>query len=209
MANDDFLKVMFNDVSFDYPRLDQTYRYNTAEKRSEPCKPTAPNAAWTIQFKMDAAKAGEVYKTCKAHFEARNAGKEFGGIFGMKKNDDGSYSFTVKRKGTNGQGEENKPPTVIDGAKQNIEDRSFWSGTVGTIRAWAVAVTDPDGKHGISLFFDAVQVTEAVYGGGGLDDFGEVAAPKSDDPFGDTAPAAPKAAPAAPAPSGIDDEIPF
>jgi hypothetical protein len=208
MANEDFLKVMFSDVTFDYPRLDQTYRYNTAEKRSEPCKPTAPNAAWTIQFTLDAAKAGEIYKTCKAHFEARNPNKEFGGIFGMKKKEDGTYSFTVKRKGTNGQGEENKPPTVIDGAKQNIEDRSFWSGTIGTVRAWAVAVTDPEGKSGISLFFDAVQVTEAVYGGGGLDDFGEVAAPKNDDPFGDPAPTAP-AAPKPEPRSSIDDEIPF
>jgi hypothetical protein len=32
-------------------------------------------------------------------------------------------------------------------------------------------VVDPDGNGGISLLLDAVQVTEAVYGGNGLDDF--------------------------------------
>ena len=35
-------------------------------------------------------------------------------------------------------------------------------------------MTDPDGNGGISLLIDTVQVTHAVYGGGGLDDFDTV-----------------------------------
>jgi hypothetical protein len=37
-----------------------------------------------------------------------------------------------------------------------------------------VAVIDPDGNGGISLLLDAVQVTEARYGDGGMDDFDSV-----------------------------------
>jgi hypothetical protein len=35
-------------------------------------------------------------------------------------------------------------------------------------------VIDPDGNGGISLLLDAVQVTEARYGDGGMDDFDTV-----------------------------------
>ncbi len=41
-------------------------------------------------------------------------------------------------------------------------------------RATRVAVVDPDGLGGISLLLDAVQVTEARYGDGGMDDFDTV-----------------------------------
>jgi hypothetical protein len=40
MAKTDFKPVMIRQVEFKYPRLSETYRYNTAEKRSEPCPPT-------------------------------------------------------------------------------------------------------------------------------------------------------------------------
>jgi len=42
------------------------------------------------------------------------------------------------------------------------------------VRAWAVGVISPDGEGGISLLLDAVQVTEARYGDGGMDDFDTV-----------------------------------
>jgi hypothetical protein len=50
MAKTDFKPVMIRQVEFKYPRLAETYRYNTAEKRSEPCPPTASNAA--LQHRM-------------------------------------------------------------------------------------------------------------------------------------------------------------
>jgi hypothetical protein len=37
-----------------------------------------------------------------------------------------------------------------------------------------VAVIDPDGNGGISMLLDAVQVVEARYGDGGMDDFDTV-----------------------------------
>lgn len=212
MANEDFTKVIFKDVEFKYPRLGDTFRFNTGTRQSEPCAPTASGAAWTINWEMAYDKAKPIYDQLKAHYDSRHASGRvkapFHTIFGMKKLDNGNVEFRAKRNGTKGSGEVNKPPMVIGADKQPLADVNIWGGSKGTVRCWAAPVTDPDGKGGISLFFDAVQVTEAVYGGGGLDDFDAVAveAP-ADDPFG--APAHQ----AAPKPTPLDDlggdDVPF
>lgn len=214
MANEDFKKVIVKDVELKFPRLGETFRFNTAERKSEPCQPTANGAAWTINWVMSADDAKALYNDLKAHYEARRAAGKvkagFTSVFGMKKLEDGTVEFRAKRNGTKGNGEVNKPPMVIDGQKKPLEDPNIWSGSVGTIRAWAAPVTDPDGNGGISMFFDAVQVTEAIYGGGGLDDFDEITVDQegpADDPFGDDAASQPKQAEKTA--SADWDEIPF
>lgn len=224
MANEDFLKVLVRDVEFQFPRLSETYRFNTAKKQSEPCPPTANGAAWTINWVMPKEKAMKLYSGVKAHYEARLAAGSvktpFTTVFGMKQLEDGSVEFRAKRNGTKGDGTTNTPPKVVDGMKQPLADLNIWGGSRGTVRCWAVPVTDPEGKGGVSLLFDAVQVTEAVYGGGGLDDFDEHPDAGSNDPFGDDAMSNARGAKAPaddpfgagnqqPAAGGLDDEIPF
>ena len=177
--NDDFHKVLAKNVTLQYPKLNQTYRYNTQKQASEPCAPTASNAAWSIGFEMPKDQAKALYEDLRAHYEAcrsRNSKMPaFKTIFGMKKNEEaGTVSFTAKRNGMKKDGSPNKAPTVIDGQKQPLADLAFWGGSKGTVRAWAVAVVDPEGNGGISLLLDAVQVTEARYGDGGMDDFDTV-----------------------------------
>lgn len=182
--NDDFLKVLAKNVTFQYPKLNQTYRFNTAQQKSEPCAPTASNAAWSVAFEMTKEQAKPLYEQLKAHYDAckaRNAKMPaFKTVFGMKKvkdehgNETGTVQFTAKRNGMKKDGSPNKAPTVIDGQKQPLADLNIWGGSKGTVRAWAVAVVDPDGAGGISLLLDAVQVTEARYGDGGMDDFDTV-----------------------------------
>jgi len=177
--NDDFHKVLAKNVTLQYPKLNQTYRYNTQKQASEPCAPTASNAAWSIGFEMPKDQAKALYEDLRAHYEAcrsRNSKMPaFKTIFGMKKNEEkGTVSFSAKRNGMKKDGSPNKAPTVIDGQKQPLADLAFWGGSKGTVRAWAVAVVDPEGNGGISLLLDAVQVTEARYGDGGMDDFDTV-----------------------------------
>jgi len=104
--------------------------------------------------------------------------------------------------------------------KQPLADLSFWSGSVGSVRAYAYPAVDPDGNGGISLILDTVQVIEPVYGDGGMDDFDEVAtAPKAAADLDDFSPApvaqsyAPAAAQAAaqarPLNEVLGDDIPF
>ena len=177
--NDDFMKVLAKNVTLQYPKLNQTYRFNTQKQASEPCAQTASNAAWSVAFDMTKDEARPIYESLKAHYDACRARNpkmpQFKTVFGMKKNEEtGTVSFTAKRNGMKKDGTPNKAPTVIDGQKQPLADLAFWGGSKGTVRAWAVAVIDPDGNGGISLLLDAVQVTEARYGDGGMDDFDTV-----------------------------------
>jgi hypothetical protein len=183
--NDDFHKVLVKNVTLQYPKLNQTYRFNTQKQASEPCAPTASNAAWSVAFEMTKEQAKPLYEELRAHYEAcrsRNSKMpQFKTIFSMKKlkdehgNETGMVQFTAKRNGMKKDGTPNKAPTVIDGQKQPLADLAFWGGSKGTVRAWAVAVIDPEGSGGISLILDAVQLTEAPrYGDGGMDDFDTV-----------------------------------
>ena len=208
MAKTDFKPVMIRNVEFKYPRLNNCYRYNTAEKKSEECAPTASNASYSIAWEMTADDAKTLHAELKAHYETCQTKAPFSKVFGMKKLESGNYEFRAKRNGTNSQGALNEKPRVIDGMKQPLADLAFWGGSKGSIKVTAYPVTDPDGNGGVSLLIDTVQVTHAVYGGGGLDDFDEVATPMeggiaaSLDDFG------PATAPA-PAPAELEAEIPF
>lgn len=177
--NDDFMKVLAKNVTLQYPKLNQTYRFNTQKQASEPCAPTASNAAWSVAFEMTKEEARPLYEQLKSHYDACRARNskmpQFKTVFGMKKNEEtGTVTFTAKRNGMKKDGTANKAPTVIDGQKQPLADLNIWGGSKGTVRAWAVAVISPDGEGGISLLLDAVQVTEARYGDGGMDDFDTV-----------------------------------
>jgi hypothetical protein len=212
MAKTDFKPVMIRNVEFKYPRLNGTYRYNTSEKKSEECAPTASNAAYSIAWEMTADDAKTLHAELKAHYETCQTKAAFTKVFGMKKLDSGNYEFRAKRNGTNSQGQQNEKPRVIDGMKQPLADTAFWGGSKGSIKVTAYPVTDPEGIGGVSLLIDTVQVTHAVYGGGGLDDFDEVPTTMSggvDEALDDFGPAAAPAPQAAPAQADIEDEIPF
>jgi hypothetical protein len=161
---------------------------------------------------MDADAAKALHAELKAHYETCQTKAPFSKVFGMKKLDSGNYEFRAKRNGTNSQGQQNEKPRVIDGMKHPLADTAFWGGSKGSIKVTAYPVTDPDGIGGVSLLIDTVQVTHAVYGGGGLDDFDEVPTTMSggvDEALDDFGPAAAPAPQAAPAQAELEDEIPF
>ena len=212
MAKTDFLPVMIRDVVFAFPRLGTTYKFNTAERRSEECNPRAQGAAYSIGWTMSEADARALYTQLKAHYESCQTKAPFSKVFGMKKNEDGTCNFSAKRNGVNSKGDENPKPKVINGLKQPLEDVHIWGGSSGNLKVTAYPVTDPDGIGGISLLIDTVQVVDAVYGGGGLDDFDTIApVGKIIDPDFDTPPASnPFADIPKTAANDLDmDEIPF
>ena len=175
MAKTDFKSFMIRNTVFSYPRLAATYKFNTAEKRSEECNPRAQGAAYSLGWEMSKDDARKLHAELKAHYESCVTKAPFAKVFGMKELENGNVMFSAKRNGVNGQGDENPKPTVIDGMKQPMTDLNFWGGSEGNLKVTAYPVTDPSGVGGISLLLDIVQVTKAVYGGGGLDDFDEVA----------------------------------
>ena len=137
MAKTDFKPVMIRNVEFKYPRLNGTYRYNTSEKKSEECAPTASNAAYSIAWEMTADDAKTLHAELKAHYETCQTKAAFTKVFGMKKLDSGNYEFRAKRNGTNSQGQQNEKPRVIDGMKQPLADTAFWGGSKGSIKVTA------------------------------------------------------------------------
>ena len=212
MAKTDFRDFMIRNVEFKFPRLGATYKYNTSEKRSEECNPRAQGAAYSIGWEMNKADARKLHDELKAHYESCVTKAPFAKVFGMKKLESGNVMFSAKRNGVNGKGDENPKPTVIDGMKQPMTDVNIWGGSEGNIKVTAYPVTDPDGLGGISLLIDVVQVTNAVYGGGGLDDFDEVAPTGGEHEEFDVKPAADPFAdiPKPTKPTAYDDDdIPF
>ena len=125
MAKTDFRQFMFRNVEFKYPRLDVTYRYNTAEKRSEQCQPTASNAAYSVAWDVDHEEAKKMHAEFKAHYESCGRKEPFSKVFGMKKLDDGRVEFRAKRNGTNAEGKVNDKPKVIDGISSRWPTLAF------------------------------------------------------------------------------------
>jgi hypothetical protein len=217
MANTDFKKMVLRNLEFKYPRLNTTYRYNTAEKRSEECAPTAQGATYSISWEMGKYEAKKLHDELKAHYETCKTKGPFSKVFGMKKLENGNYEFKAKKNGVNREGNVNKKPEVVDGMKQPLADLKFFSGSKGNIIFTAYPSSNPQTsppEYGITLMIEKVQVTHAVYGGGGLDDFDEVTTTisgvidLSPDDFGPAT-----AQPASPAQEMADalgdDEIPF
>ena len=168
-TKDDFKKFMLHDKLLQYPKLDQTYRWDNSKESSEPCIQTANQAAWSCSFIVSSGEAEQLWKEFRAHFNERKAANpsigNFEDVFGMKKRDDGTVLFRAKKNGTKADGALNKAPKVLDGELNDLADKRIWSGSVGTLRIWAYPAKNPStNKTGISLLLDTVQVTTAVYG---------------------------------------------
>jgi hypothetical protein len=215
MANPIFLRKVLKDLVFDYPRIDSTYRFDSANQRSEKCAPTAATASWSIGWSVSKEDAIKFRDEMREHYEAcqkiDSGLPEFKKIFGMKKLDSGLVSFRAKKNGASRDGNVNEAPTVIDGAKNQLADRAIWSGSKGAVRIIAFPTKSPDGTGGISLILDTVQVTQAEYGSGGDDDDFDthevkpiVAAPISEPTVQPVPPVK-----QAPSVDVMDDEIPF
>lgn len=178
-ANPDFKKIVLKDVELLWPRLDQPYRYDPHNERTEACPANAQGARYSVAFKVPMARGKELFEELKAHYadcQSRSSKlPKFSSVFSMKKDtEEGAVTFTARKRAMSNDGKENKPPRVVGPDLQDLEDKAIWTGSTGNLRLLAFPATNPQDKSGgISLLLDAVQVTEAVYGGDNLeDDFG-------------------------------------
>ena len=218
MANPVFLRKVLKDLVFDYPRIDSTYRFDSANQRSEKCAPTAATASWSIGWSVSKEDAVKFRDEMRAHYEEcqkLDSGlPEFSKVFGMKSLDSGLVSFRAKKNGATRDGNVNEPPTVIDGAKNQLADKAIWTGSKGAVRIIAFPTKSPDGTGGISLILDTVQVTQPEYGSGGDDDDFDTheVRPIASRPLSDQAAPVQPVPPVKQAPvldDIMDDEIPF
>ncbi len=208
-------KYTIENVEAMWPRINRTYKFDNAEKRSVPCEATDDGASYTLQFRMDEAQAKELYKHMKTAYAAKQAeNSDWPDKFAMpfKKDADGSFTHKAKLKGAYGAEATRKPAQYSASNKKLDDDFLLTNGSTVNI---AIVFTPYHGAMGtgVSLRLDAVQVIdlkpmEEQSPFGAMKGFED--SPKEDDnPFEDTTVAEPKkavkkAAPATPE-KGSDD----
>ena len=222
----DFMQHLLNNVTFMRPRMNQPYRWDSMFKNDDgnmgkyvACSADDDKAGWAVGIVMDKADATEFWNVAKAHFKDRMPKEKFAAIHSYRDLDDGRIRFTAKRNAKSKKGAYATEPKMIDHNMEPLTDRAIWGGSKGNIKVTMLPTMNPSKKEwGISLFIAVVQVTEAIYGGGGddLDGFTRTApannpmavSDEPDNPYG--LPDLPEQpTPSAPPSPDLDDEIPF
>jgi len=195
-------QVVFEGVTAKYPRLNQTYKFDTMENKTVPCNPLDDGASYTLDFEMnndDAQtfidKIDEVYKEAgkadtKRKWKAEptyTPYKEIDGVPQGKAKLKGSYS-----------GEKTNPPVQKD-ADSNKLPEDFELTTGSKVNVWGQLFAYNTGAvSGVGFRLKGVQVLE-------------LAERAENDPFESTDGFKAETAPAKPESAGgfIEDEIPF
>lgn len=204
-----------------WPRINRTYKFDSGERKSVPCDPKDPAAAFDMAFRMTKEQAKDLWNAmCKAYKEKADPSWPDKPTNPFKE-DEGFYIGKAKLKG-NYNGEPTKKPKQYDAKGIALPDDFML--TTGSMVNIAITFTPYNMREaGVSLRLRAVQVLrynepeernpfEEVAGYSGLtdltaNDFSTVQPIKQnavDEIFGEEEP---KQAPAKA--MEFDDEIPF
>ena len=148
---------IIKNVEVMYPRINQTYRFDTTENRSVPCDPLDDGAAYEMSFRMDTDQAKELHAAMAEAYKGAKK-KDWPEKLGMsfKKDDDGMYIGKTKLKGAYGK-DITKKPRQFD-AKNNKLPDDFLLTTGSTASVQVIFVPYNMRDHGVSLRLSAVQV---------------------------------------------------
>jgi hypothetical protein len=200
-------------VTAKYPRLNATYKFDSAEQRSVKCDPLDDGAAYEMQFVMDSDTAKTLHGLCMeawknaAAMDTKRIWLEKPGLLPYKKQEDGTVVGKAKLKGAYGT-DKVDPPLQVD-AKRNRLPADFMLTTGSRVNLSVTIVPYKTGAvNGVSLRLRAVQVLELAEGMTASDPFSAVdgyvagATPAAGDPFAPTSPTSSTAV-------DLGDDIPF
>ena len=145
-----------------WPKINTTYHFDSNEGRSVTCEPTAPNAEYSIQFRMDNDTAKALFTAMSRSYQA-NKKEKWADKLERKfvKDDDGMFTHKANLKGAY-KNKVTQKPLQFD-AKGNRLPDDFLLTTGSTVN---VAVQfypyDMGGKQNVSLRLRAVQVIKYV-----------------------------------------------
>jgi len=145
-----------------WPKINTTYHFDNNEGRSVTCEPTAPNAEFSIQFRMDNDTAKALFTAMSRSYQA-NKKEKWADKLERKfvKDDDGMFTYKATLKGMYKSVKTQKPLQVD--AKGNRLPDDFLLTTGSTVN---IAVQfypyDMGGKQNVSLRLRAVQVVKYV-----------------------------------------------
>jgi hypothetical protein len=149
-----------NNVEALWPRLNQTYRYDSTEKRTVPCDALDDGSEYALRFRMDLTQAKALYKEMRAAYQSARKSEwpeKFERPF--KEEDDGSFTHKAKLKGAYGNDTTRAPAQYDAKSKKLPEDFLLTTGSTVNI---AVSFTPYSGAMGagVSLRLKAVQVID-------------------------------------------------
>lgn len=204
-------QVLFENVTAQYPRINQTYRFDNMDNKTVPCAATEDGAAYELSFNMDnddartfLDKCEEVYKETAAA-DTKRKWKPKPMYYPYKELDDGTPQGKAKLKGAY-NGEATRPPLQKDAAGNKLPD-DFRLTTGSKVNVWGQLFAYNTGAvSGVGFRLKGVQVVQLAEEATN-DPFAATegyTAEQSDDPFGlpptDKKPASKEL---------LDDEIPF
>ena len=148
-----------NNVTAMWPRINRTYKYDSAEQRSVPCNPTDEGSAYTLQFRMNEEQAKALYKQMKLAYDSKKESswpEKF--VMPFKKDDDGMFTHKAKLKGAYGNEPTRKPMHYDAKGIKLPEDFMLTNGSLVNVAIVFVPYNMRD--NGVSLRLRAVQVID-------------------------------------------------
>ena len=142
-----------------WPRINRTYKYDSAEQRSVPCNPTDEGSAYTLQFRMNEEQAKALYKQMKLAYDSKKESswpEKF--VMPFKKDDDGMFTHKAKLKGAYGNEPTRKPVHYDAKGIKLPEDFMLTNGSLVNVAIVFVPYNMRD--NGVSLRLRAVQVID-------------------------------------------------
>ena len=203
------MQHILNNVSILYPRLNQPYRFDSAEKRSVPCKWDEEGAGYETNFIMDKDEAVTLGRICKEAWKNASALNNNWPNEPTKmpaktvKAEDGSTEYHGKCRIRAKYGsDQTQLPKQVD-AKRNPfpSDFRLTTGSKANISVTVVPFFMGADNNGVSLRIRAVQVLDLAPAKEPSDPFSVVDGYTTDDTF--------VSAPAPVEDLLEDDEIPF
>jgi hypothetical protein len=159
MSNNLTMNYNINNVSAMWPRINRTYKYDSAEQRSVPCNPTDEGSAYTLQFRMSETQAKALYKQMKMAYDSKKE-SSWPDKFAMpfKKEEDGSFTHKAKLKGAYGNEATRKPIHYDAKGVKLPDDFMLTNGSLVNVAVVCVPYNMRD--NGVSLRLRAVQVVD-------------------------------------------------
>ena len=158
MSNNLTTNHNINNVTVMWPRINRTYKYDSAEQRSVPCSPLDEGSAYTLQFRMTADQAKNLYKQMKLAYDSKKESNWAEFVMPFKKDEDGTYTHKAKLKGSYGVEPTRKPMQYDAKGNKLPEDFLLTNGSLVNIAIVFVPYSMRD--NGVSLRLRAVQVID-------------------------------------------------
>ena len=154
-------QYVISNVEALWPRINKTYKFDSAENRTVPCEATDDGAKYETKFRMSKEQAKALFVEMVKAYEANKEGSwpdKFDMPFG--KEEDGTYSYKASLKGAYGKDATFKPVQYDSKGVKLPEDFMLTTGSTVNVSVGFIPYFMRDA--GVSLRLRAVQVIKYV-----------------------------------------------